>query len=308
MKRMLGAGFARIGRIVAAAVLAPTLALALAGCSDAPAENADGPSPNPLFYEIASADGAVEGWMLGTIHALPSGTNWRTPAINEAVEDADLLVVEIAALTDSAGLSRIFAELATSPDLPPLDQRLPASARPALAALLDRGNAEIDDFHETETWAAALTLAQINAEGDPANGVDRAMITAFKGRRIRELEGGRSQLAIFDRLPEQDQRDLLAAVVAQGEQSPQETARLRRAWLTGDTAVLEEATSTGMLADPQLREALLMARNRNWAEQITPLLDIAPRPLIAVGAAHLVGPEGLVALLTARGYRVRRLR
>ena len=51
-------------------LLAPVLALALAGCSDAPGEEAAGPPPNPLLYEIASADGAVEGWMLGTIHAL----------------------------------------------------------------------------------------------------------------------------------------------------------------------------------------------------------------------------------------------
>jgi hypothetical protein len=33
----------------------------------------------------------------------------------------------------------------------------------------------------------------------------------------------------------------------------------------------------------------------------------APRPLIAVGAAHLVGPEGLVALLEAEGYRLSRI-
>jgi uncharacterized protein YbaP (TraB family) len=302
-----GASLAQAACRAAAAMLAPILLLAVAGCSVDPGAEPDNAPPSPLLYELASNDGAVEGWMLGTIHALPPGTRWRTPAITQVVARADLLVVEIAALGDGAELSRVFAELARSRGLPPLDQRLPADLRPALAALLERGGTRAREFQSSETWAAALSLAQITGEGDPANGVDRAIIADFAGRRVREFEGARGQLTIFDRLPETEQRDLLAAVVAQSVQSPQTAQRLQRAWLTGDVAALEQASRTGILADPQLREALLLARNRRWAQAIVPMLDSAPRPLIAVGAAHLVGPEGLVALLAARGYRVRRL-
>lgn len=297
----------RSARRLAALLLAPILTLALAGCSDPAGEAADGPPPNPLLYEIASADGAVEGWMLGTIHALPPGTRWRTPAIERVVEDADLLVVEIAELGDSAGLSRIFASLATSPNLPPLDQRLLANQRPALAALLTRGDMELADFRQTETWAAALALARVDAEGDPANGVDRAVIADFPGRPVRELEGARAQLAIFDRLPEADQRALLAAVISDVERARADPARLQRAWLAGDGATIEQSTRSGILADPNLRAALLVERNQSWAAVLVPLLEQPARPLIAVGTAHLVGPEGLVALLEVQGYRVQQL-
>lgn len=307
MLSALGAGYARIRHYAAAAVLAPLLGLALAGCSDAGGGEADGPPPSPLLYEIASADGAVEGWMVGTIHALPSGTRWRTPAIDQVVEEADLLVVEIAALGDGSGLSRIFAELSRSPGLPPLDQRLPANLRPALGRLLARGGMDLDDFRQIETWAAALMLAQIMAESDPANGVDRAVIADFADRPVKELEGGRGQLGIFDQLPEADQRDLLAAVVAQVDQSPDDAARLQRAWLAGDAGTLEAASRTGILADAELRQALLLGRNQRWSNRIAPVLEQPPRPLIAVGAAHLVGPDGLVALIEAQGYRVTRI-
>ncbi|MFN9631956.1 MAG: hypothetical protein ACK554_00350, partial [Erythrobacteraceae bacterium] len=50
-----------------------------------PGEEAAGPPPSPLLYESASADGAVEGWMLDTIHALPPGTKWRTPEIARVI-------------------------------------------------------------------------------------------------------------------------------------------------------------------------------------------------------------------------------
>ncbi|WP_285710068.1 TraB/GumN family protein [Erythrobacter oryzae] len=292
----------------AAGIIAPLLLLLAAGCSNAPGEPArDAAPPAPLLYEIASADGSVEGWMVGTIHALPAFARWRTPAIDTAAKSADLLVVEIAALYDSTAIARTFASLANSPGLPPLDQRLPAELRPRLAALLLRGNFDAEDFAATETWAAALTLARVDAAGDPANGVDRALIAEFKDRRVRELEGAPAQLAIFDRLPEAQQRAMLAAVVKDSVAAAKDPERLQRAWLAGDAKAIEAATREGVLADPAVREALLVARNRRWAAALGPLLAEAPKPLIAVGTAHLVGPEGLAVLLEAQGYRVRRV-
>lgn len=302
-----GASMMKRARSLVSAMLAPILLIALAGCSDAPGEDADGSPPNPLLYEIANADGAVEGWMFGTIHALPAGTQWRTPVLADVVNTADVLLVEIAALDNRAALAETFADLAHTPGQPAITRRVPGDLAPALTDLLERGDLDPDSFATIETWAAALTLAQISAGADPANGADRALIREFTGRPVRELEGASTQLQIFDRLPELQQRTLLAAVVAEAENSKAQAARLRRAWRTGDVAVLEEATSGGILADPGLREALLTQRNRDWAKAIIPQLKREPRPLIAVGAAHLVGPEGLVSLLQAEGYRVRRL-
>jgi uncharacterized protein len=292
----------------AAGVIAPFLLLLATGCSDAPDEPAggDGP-PSPLLYEIASADGAVEGWMVGTIHALPAFVEWRTPAIETVAKNADLLVVEIAALGDGAALARSFADLSRTPGLPPLAERVPADLRPRLALLMERGDLIPAQFAATETWAAALMLARVAAPGDPANGVDRALIADFKGRRVRELEGGPAQLSIFDRLPEAQQRAMLAAVVRESAAAAKDPERLQRAWLAGDAATIEASTREGVLADPAVREALLVARNHRWAAALAPVLADAPKPLIAVGTAHLVGPEGLAALMEAQGYKVRRL-
>ena len=297
----------RAAAALLAPILAPILALTLVGCSDTPGEEQDSGPPSPLFYEIASADGVVEGWMVGTIHALPDGTSWRTPEINAAIRDADVLIVEIADLDDRTALPQIFARLATTPGQPPLSRRLPAALAPALGPLLERGGLDPDQFANTETWAAALILAQLTAEGDPANGVDRALIADFAGRPVRELEGAHAQLSIFDRLPENDQRALLAAVVRDADKAEAQAATLRQAWRSGDVAAIEKATHTGILADPDLHTALLTARNRDWVAKLVPQLNAGSRPLVAVGAAHLVGPEGLASLLTAQGYSVRRL-
>ncbi|QUL38759.1 TraB/GumN family protein [Erythrobacter sp. JK5] len=279
--------------------------LLLAACDDDPAP--EGPPPSPLLLQITSEDGAVEGWMLGTIHALPDDVEWRTPAIERVIGDADLLAVEVANLEDREAISAIFAELSRSTGLPDIVQRLPPSQRADLADLISRAGFTREHLGTTETWAVALLLAQVDAQGKPENGVDRQLIRAFTDREVRELEGAARQLTIFDTLPENDQRDLLAGVVEESSDQRDNPGRLRDAWLAGDVAILEEATTTGIMADRELREALLVERNRDWAAQLAALLRARERPLIAVGAAHLVGPDSVAAMLEQRGYTVTRV-
>lgn len=281
-------------------------ATVLAACSPEPEQRVA--KPNPLLFEIAGPSGEVEGWMLGTIHALPKGTRWRNEQIDDAIDRADYLIVEIADLSDRTGIGNTFAELATSPGQPALASRVAPGLEPALGKLIARGNYDPSDFDNTETWAAALILARTGDRGDAASGVDRAVISDFAGREIREFEGAAQQLAIFDTLPETDQRDLLEAVVVEMTDAKRSPRELSDAWLAGAEERLEEATSTGSMADKGLRYALLVRRNAAWAIKLARDLEAAPRPLVAVGAGHLVGPDSLVEKLRERGYTVTRLR
>lgn len=303
----------KAGHILRLALMALLLAfaLALSACSEradeANSRGTSGPAPSPLFYEIAREDGAVRGWMLGTIHALPAGTVWRTSAIEAAIAQADVLVVEVAALHDAKAMARTFSELATTPDLPLLADRVASEHRAQAEQMADKAGLSARQQRRTESWAAGLILARLSADGDPAHGVDRALIADFAARPVRELEGARAQLQIFDGLAEVDQRALLTAVITSGDPASGHAERLRMAWLAGDVTALEAATREGILAHPPLRSALYTQRNQRWMPAIEAALLSSERPLIAVGAAHLVGPEGLAALLEARGWRLTRL-
>lgn len=282
--------------------------LTLGGCGKAD-RNTDLPPADPALWEVTLADGRSAGWLFGTIHSLPDGAKWRTPAIDKAIVDADLLVVEVKDLDNAGKLAATFTRLSHSDvGLPPLSERVPTTLRARLRALLGKGGYREADFKATETWAAALMLAQLADDSIGDNGVDRALLRDFRARRIDEFEGIEGQFAIFDRLPEVDQRDLLGAVVEEDTMTADNSKKLAKLWLAGDMDAIAKEGDEGMLADPELRQVLLTDRNRAWADRIAALYATGLKPFVAVGAAHLAPPGGLPELLAAKGYTVRRVR
>ncbi len=74
----------------------------------------DWPAPSPALWEVSGPQGE-RGWLFGTIHSLPDGAEWRTPAVDRALAASDVLVVEIAALGDRKQATEAFAARARTP-------------------------------------------------------------------------------------------------------------------------------------------------------------------------------------------------
>lgn len=288
--------------MIARAWFALAAALLLAACA--------GPAPapgkaRPALWEVAGPGGA-RGWLFGTVHALPEGFDWRTATLERSLAASDELLLEIGGAAQRARIGPTFDLLAHSPGHPPLSLRLPEEQRPALLRWMREAGLADAASRGTETWAAALILAQAS-EGRQSGGVEDGLLDLARDKPVIALEGVRDQLAIFDRLPESDQRDLLSSVVEQAPIARAEARRLASEWRLGRLGGIEAETRKGLLSHPALRRALLLDRNRAWSARIAARLRAGKRPFVAVGAAHLAGPDGLPALLAAAGWQVRRV-
>ncbi len=279
------------------------LLMLLASCSK-PAPPPPEP-PRPALWEVSDKDG-VRGWLFGTVHALPDGMDWQNPAVSKAVKASDALVLELGKDEDAAAIAAVFTRLARSFGHPVLSQRVPAERKAELLGWMKRAGIADPQSHDLETWAASLMIAHA-IDGDKEDGVEAGLLDLADGKPVVELEGADKQLRVFDRLAEQDQRDLLLAILAEADDAPAKAEKLARQWRSGDMEALAAETQRGLLADKELREALLVGRNKAWAGRIEELLRAGKQPFIAVGAAHMAGDDGLPAMLAGRGWTVRRI-
>lgn len=273
----------------------------LASCGEPYRPESDWPDASPAIWEVTSPQGEV-GWVFGTVHALPDDLFWGSPLLDETFERAGVLVVEVADLDDPDGIG-LFANLSETPGQPPLLERVEPEERPALRELVEDADMTDADFASIESWAAAMMLSAEVRTGDPMNGVDRIMIA--HARRVEGLESFAFQLSMFDTLSPAAQSDLLYGVARSHEANSDEAMLI--AWLTGDEETLAQHVNNSLEFSPELKSVLLTARNNRWVPRIAALIDEGREPFVAVGAGHVIGDEGVVALLAERGYGTRRI-
>ena len=288
-----------------AAAIALTFAL-LPACTQArPA-----PAAHPALWKAYDADTTI--YLFGTIHALPSATQWQSKAIDTALARSDLLVLEVANLQDAASMAAAFQGRALGRGLPPVLDRVPVDRRAALKAELDAAHLPLATADRLKTWAvmialAGQTLQKIGAARDA--GVEKVVQDSFAARHkpVQGFETASQQFGFFDHLSEDAQRKLLLSVLEPDAKVRAEFAQMIAAWSAGDVARIERTFDSELKDMRELTQALLTQRNAAWADWIARRMDAPGTVFVAVGAGHLAGAGSVDALLTRRGVKVVRV-
>ncbi len=298
------------------ALLALIATACLAACSNTPepVQLETVKEGQPALWKLTGTKPEQQGtaYLFGTIHILPKDVNWRTPLLETALKESDRLIIEVLGLEDTQNAARIFSKLAISPNQPKIETRVKPSLRDDLDAVIDKSNIPEFALNRMESWAAALSLAsaQTNNLGlDSSEGVEKKLVAQFAEfkKPVEGLETIEQQLGYFDTLPETQQRDMLVSVVEDAGDTKSSFEKLFNAWISGDTEIIAELSTGGILEDPKTREKLLVARNQDWTEQLDKKLQSPGTSFVAVGAAHLVGSDAVQAMLEKRGYKIQKI-
>lgn len=265
----------------------------------------------PALWLVKDADSEI--YLFGTLHALDPATRWRTPLYDQAYARADTVWFEADIDgADPATVMRIVDRYGVDRERR-LSQKLPARELAVLTRKVDV--ARIDHLRP---WAAALMLSMQPTLGRGATieaGADLAMTRAARtgGKRIRTFESLEDQARLFAGLSEEAELEYLCDVLREQAEAARVSLRrkegsLERAWADGDLARLGPGL-VGDLKDgnPAFYDALLKRRNLSWSDTIAAQMSGSGVQLVNVGALHMVGPDGLPALLAARGFSVTRV-
>jgi uncharacterized protein YbaP (TraB family) len=229
--------------------------------------------------------------------------------MDQAFASADVLVEEAdpAELQKPAAAMQLMARAMNPPGVT-LQSQVSKTTYDAIAARAARAGVPVERLQAFKPWMVALTLVGLEMQKggfDPALGLDRHFLdrAPSAGKSVRTLETALEQIDVLERLSPQLQDALVSATLDGAETELTQIRRIAAAWKAGEPAPIEQLLLSEMKATPEVYETLLLARNRRWVPQIEDCLA-THRCFVVVGAAHLVGTDGLVALLRARGFTV----
>jgi uncharacterized protein YbaP (TraB family) len=270
-------------------------------------------TPHPLFLWQFDA-GASRVYLAGSIHVMKQSL-WPLPTqFEHAFGAAQRIAVEV----DTNALApeqirQAFRRAALLPLPDSLNTVLRSTTLDALERFLQNQAVSLADVAGIKPMmlATQLAVAHLGALGYlPEFGLEQHFTSAAGARPILELETLDQQLEVLTSPPLAVQDEILMETVAQMDTIEPIITAMIVAWFSGDEAEFARLFDLQNGDSPETRafvRRLLEDRNVGMAEKIAGYLSVPGTTFVLVGAAHLTGPEGIVALLEARGLRGRRV-
>lgn len=297
-------------------LLTPDERAALSAATD------DIPFGRGTLWTATRADKQVT--VVGTMHIYDPRLELMRATVRDAVQGADLVLLEATA-EDQADLQRMMV---TNPDF------LFITDGPTLPELLDEetwqlvidaaSSRSIPSFMaaKMQPWYLSMVLSippcamQDMVRGDM--GLDHMIMqdAAAADVPMQALESMMTLFEIFQNDPIEEQIDMLRVnMLAPDIQQQMFVAMLDR-YFAGDIATLWEMSRLALTKAPgidqaqaeelfaETESALLVDRNRNWMPVIAEATAQHDRVVVAVGAAHLIGQEGILTFLQDDGWTI----
>ena len=178
-----------------------------------------------------------------------------------------------------------------------------------LSPALDAAFKESDLLVEEVDLGEMASVESQKAGFDPALGLDKHFydLARAEGKQVQGLEMIDFQISRFDQMTMAEQDRLLVSTLKELDTQKASVTILADAWKARDVATVERIVLLDLRQEPGMYQQLLVERNRNWIPKIDALFTRPWRAFVLVGAAHLVGPDGLLSMLRAKDYSVEQL-
>ena len=262
----------------------------------------------PPVWVIKDKDSTIT--LFGSVHVLPPGMAWRPKALDAALTAADDVWFEIP-IDPATQLAATQGAIMRA--MLPQGQSLTVMLEPKTKARLERvakaHNLPLAYLDRLRPWMADLAVSQafIDKRGARlSEGVEQMISGGLPGSvERRAFETPDQQLSMLAGAPVKEQLAMLAETLRAIEEEPEGFDDIVGLWLKSDVdGMAREAIGPLKETSPYLYQVLVKQRNIAWVGQITARLAGSGDTVMVVGVGHLVGPDGVPAMLRARGVKV----
>jgi len=258
-----------------------------------------------LLWRITAPQQKVPSYLFGTIHSEDARVLELPPAVKQAFNESSRFVMEI---VPDAAVSAQLNRRMMLPEHQPLSSLVGAELYEQTRAAMEKQGIPAEATERMKPWALVMILSMPK----PKSGhfLDEVLydMALHSGKQTGGLETPDEQIDALDGLSMPVQIVLLRQTLEHYQEIPAITESLIDAWLRRDLVEMQrlgEESNEGLPGDIEqlLQSRLIDVRNRRMAERITPMVKEGG-VFVAVGALHLPGAQGLIALLRQRGFSV----
>jgi uncharacterized protein len=264
-----------------------------------------------FLWQLQSGKGKI--YILGSIHFLKRENYPLNPTIEKAFDSTKKLMLEIDLKSaDSGTVQRLMLEKGLHRDGKTLQENISAETYSLAAKRAQELGIDIGALSLLKPWVVALTMTSLQLQRlgfDPNSGVDRYLAgrATKAGKPMAGLETAAFQIGLMDQLSASDQESMLRHSLKEMDLLDKGLDQIVRSWAAGDVPALEDLLLNAMREYPAVHQKIIVDRNRRWLPEIERMIEQGESTLVVVGAAHLVGKEGVIELLKARGYTLEQM-
>ena len=265
---------------------------------------------NSLLWEISGNGLEEPSYLFGTFHLLHDEFLETKPMVLETFNASEQVIVEVE--VDSSEMQQLAMMAMMQDDL--ISNHVTDEEKKMLSdALITLMGVGLDQVDRLKPMALSATISMIQYQmvlgeemtiykGEP---IDQWFVTEGRqtGKELVFLETMEEQMnLIFNSMTIKEQTDMLVEYLEDEEEAETLIRQLFNCYVSEDIKCLEELGDE-MFTEMPAATALLDVRNANWMKQIPTRIQSRPS-FIAVGALHLTGEQGLIAMLKRKGYLV----
>jgi len=263
-----------------------------------------------LMWKVSSKTNSA--YVLGSVH-LGNGSMYPLPQVIEnAFAAASVLIVEVNMnKVDKAQLQQFMMASGSYPAGDDLFKHISPETHAKLSAFLGSYGIPPEAFAKFRPWMVSLTVSTlplIKSGMNPNEGVDRYFLNKAGSKRVEELEDAEWQIKLLAEYPESDADRSLLHAIDQAKTANETASKLESLWSHGEADEIKNLiarTSEGESKEEKaFRHRIIEGRNPHMADRLEKCLQSASEScFMVVGAAHVIGSEGIVHLLQSRGYK-----